>query len=75
MPNEVVKPLIEKVSNAPDAMLLNIGAVYDYQWQEPAHCFATFVCDRCSEMTVEPYSRHIQGQCLRQFRPALNGST
>lgn len=66
VPDEVVEPLIEKVSNAPDAMLLNMGVVYEYQWQEPAHCFATFECDRCGEMTVEPYSRHIQGQhvCL-----------
>jgi formylmethanofuran dehydrogenase subunit E len=66
VPDEVVEPLIEKGSNAPDAMLLNIGEVFDYQWQEPAHCFATFVCDRCGEMTVEPYSKHINGQhvCL-----------
>lgn len=66
VPDEFVDPLIEKVSNAPDAMLLSIGEVYEYQWQEPTHCFATFVCDHCGEMTVEPYSQRIKGQhvCL-----------
>ncbi len=54
VPDEVIEPLIEKVANAPDAMLMSIGNVYDYQWQDPSHCFATFVSNHCGEMTVDP---------------------
>lgn len=62
VPDQVVEPLIQRVSNAPDDKLLNVSAVFEYQWEEAAHCFASFVCDRCGEMTVSPYGRNIQGK-------------
>jgi hypothetical protein len=34
---EVADPVVEMVSNAPDAMLLNIGEIFTYEWKDPAH--------------------------------------
>lgn len=62
VPEDVVAPLIDMVSNAPDEKLLSIGEVFEYQWEEGAHCFASFVCDRCGEMTVAPYGRNLKGK-------------
>ena len=57
VPDEVVEPLIEKVMNAPDEMIMNISDVFDYNWVEPPHSFAGFVCEDCGEMVVERYGR------------------
>jgi len=57
VPAEVVDPLVEKVMNAPQEQMLDIGEVFDRPWTEPAHSFDSFVCEMCGEMTVEPYGR------------------
>jgi formylmethanofuran dehydrogenase subunit E len=57
VPDEVVAPLVERVMNAPEDGLLNVGEVMDYKWEEPPHSFDGFVCESCGEMAVEPYGR------------------
>lgn len=57
VPEEVVAPLIERVMNASEDALLSVGPVHERRWEEPPHSFASFKCDRCGEMTVEPYGR------------------
>ncbi len=57
VPNEVVEPLVKKVMQAPEDELLKIGEVFEYKWSDPPHSFASFRCDLCGEMTVEPYGR------------------
>lgn len=57
VPSEVVDPLIQKVMTAPEDQLLNVGEVFEKQWQDPPHSFDGFKCDMCGEMTVEPYGR------------------
>lgn len=43
VPPEVVEPLIEKVLNAPEEMLLKVSDVFDYPYTEAKHAFDTFV--------------------------------
>ena len=57
VPEEVVKPLFEGVMNASEDALLNISDIFDYDYQEPAHSFDSFVCEQCKEMTVLQYGR------------------
>ncbi|RMF71118.1 MAG: tRNA CCA-pyrophosphorylase [Planctomycetota bacterium] len=57
VPDEVVDPLVQRVMNAPEEQLLNVGEVFDYAWEEPKHSFDSFVCEVCGDMTVEPYGR------------------
>jgi len=57
VPNEVVEPLINKVMNAPEEMLLNISEVFDYKLEPHSDNFNGFVCEECGEMTVESYGR------------------
>ncbi len=57
VPDEVVQPLVDKVMNAPDEMILKVSDVFDYNWVEPPHSFAGFVCEDCGEMVVEKYGR------------------
>jgi formylmethanofuran dehydrogenase subunit E len=59
VPEEVVEPLIEKVMNAPENQLLNVGKVTDYDVPKRTDSFAGFVCDSCGEMVVEEYGRLI----------------
>lgn len=62
VPPEVVDPLVTKVMNAPQEMLLNISEVFNYNLQEAPHSFNSFVCDECGEMTVEGYGRIKDGK-------------
>jgi formylmethanofuran dehydrogenase subunit E len=57
VPTEVVQPLIEKVLNAPEAMLLKVSDVFDYPYTEAKPSFDSFVCQACGEMVVERYGR------------------
>ena len=57
VPDEVVEPLVIKVMNAPEEMLINISDVFDYQLEPKKDSFAGFVCEECGEMTVEEYGR------------------
>jgi len=57
VPAEVVEPLIERVMNAPEEQLLNVGEVFDKRWVDPPHSFDSYRCELCGEMTVEPYGR------------------
>ena len=57
VPPEVVDPLVVKVMNAPQEMLLNISEVFDYDLHEAPHSFNSFVCEECGEMTVMEYGR------------------
>jgi len=57
VPDGVVAPLIERVMNAPEDQLLNVGELFEKHWQDSPHSFDSFKCDMCGEMTVEPYGR------------------
>lgn len=57
VPTEVVQPLIEKVLNAPEEMLLKVSDVFDYPYTEAKPSFDSFVCQACGEMVVERYGR------------------
>lgn len=64
VPDEVVEPLVQKVINAPEEMLLNISDVFDYNLEPKKDSFASFVCEDCGEMTVEGYGRIKEGNHL-----------
>lgn len=57
VPDAVVDPLVLKVMNAPENMIMNISGVFEYQWNQPVHSFNSFVCEECGEMTVMEYGR------------------
>ena len=57
VPDEVVQPLVEKVMNAPEEMIMNVSEVFDYSWKEGAHTFNSFACEECGEMVVTEYAR------------------
>lgn len=64
VPAEVVDPLVQMVSNAPDEMLLDIGEVMPYEWQDAPHTFESLVCQSCGEMMVERNARVKAGKTL-----------
>jgi formylmethanofuran dehydrogenase subunit E len=57
VPDDVVQPLVEKVMNAPEVMIMNVSDVFEYNWQEPKHTFNSFACEECGEMVVAEYAR------------------
>jgi formylmethanofuran dehydrogenase subunit E len=57
VPSEAVDPLVERVMNAPEDRLLNVGEVFEYNWTDAPHSFDSFVCEVCGEMTAEIYGR------------------
>ncbi len=57
VPDNIVQPLVEKVINAPEEMLMTVSEVFDYEWKEPKHTFNSFVCEECGEMTVAEYGK------------------
>jgi formylmethanofuran dehydrogenase subunit E len=57
VPDEEVLPLVEKIMNAPDEMLMNVSEVFDYDFKQNKHSFDSFVCEECGEMTVMQYGR------------------
>ena len=57
VPPDIVQPLVDKVIGAPEDQLLNVGEVHQHPFEEPPHSFASFVCELCGDMTVEPYGR------------------
>ncbi len=57
VPLDVVQPLVNMVMSVTDEQLLKISDVFEYQWKEPKHTFASIVCDECGEMVVEKYAR------------------
>lgn len=61
VPASVVEPLIIKVMNAPENMLVNISPVFDYTLEPRKDSFDGFVCEDCGEMTVMEYGR-IKGE-------------
>ena len=60
VPDDVVQPLVDKVMNAPQEMIMNVSDIFEYNWEEPAHTFNSFRCEECGEMTVTEYG-HING--------------
>ena len=73
VPDETVDPLVQRVMNAPEEQLLNVGEVFDYEPPPKHDSFAGFVCDRCGEMTVEGYGRPLGDQkvCIPCYEKAL----
>lgn len=57
VPDDVVEPLVVKVMNAPEEMMMQISEVFEYKWNQPVHSFKSFVCEECGEMTVMEYGR------------------
>jgi formylmethanofuran dehydrogenase subunit E len=62
VPDEVVEPLVQRVMNAPQEMILTISEVRSYLLEEPPHSFNSFVCESCGEMVVEEYARVRSGK-------------
>ncbi len=62
VPDEVVEPLIAQVMNAPEADLLKISAVFDYDVPMKSENFDSFICERCGDMVVESYGRVAGGK-------------
>lgn len=57
VPNEIIEPLVTKVMGAPDADLITVSEVFDYNLVQHPHSFNSFVCEECGEMTVMEYGR------------------
>jgi formylmethanofuran dehydrogenase subunit E len=57
VPDSEVEPLVQKVMNAPQEMLIKVSEVFDYDLEEKPHSFNSFVCEECGEMTVMEYGR------------------
>jgi formylmethanofuran dehydrogenase subunit E len=57
VPDAVVQPLVDKVMNAPEEMIMNVSDVFEYQWKEAPHTFNSFACEECGEMVVMEYAR------------------
>lgn len=57
VPENIVAPLVQKVMNEPEEMLMTISDVFDYRLEEHPHSFNSFVCEECGEMTVMEYGR------------------
>lgn len=51
---------------APDDMLMTISDVFKYKVENKPHSFSGFVCDACSEMTVEGYGRPLGDKTVCQ---------
>ncbi|HPN35552.1 MAG TPA: FmdE family protein [bacterium] len=62
VPDEVVEPLVQRVMNAPQEMILIVSEVQPYVLEEPPHSFNSFVCESCGEMVVEEYARVRSGK-------------
>ena len=73
VPDGVVEPLVQRVMNAPDGQLLEIGEVFDYDFKRTPHSFAGFVCDICGEMTVEGYGHPLGDRkvCIPCYEKSL----
>ncbi len=56
---EIVDPLIQRVMNAPQDMLVSVEKIMEYKVQEASNSFESFVCALCGEMTAEPYGRQL----------------
>ena len=76
VPDEKIEPLVQRVMNAPDDQLLNIGEVFDYEPAKKHHSFAGFVCEHCGEMTVEGYGRPLGDEkvCIPCYEKAQEKS-
>ncbi|MBE0616731.1 MAG: tRNA CCA-pyrophosphorylase [Proteobacteria bacterium] len=60
----VADPLVQAVSSAPDEMLLDVGPVHPYAWQDAPHTFASVLCAACGEMVVERNARLKEGKTV-----------
>ena len=56
VPDEVVEPLVQKVINAPEDMIITISDIFDYDYEDPPHSFNSFQCEDCGEMVVTEYA-------------------
>lgn len=66
VPLEEVQPLVDRVMNAPEDKLIKIGDIYQFDLHEEPHTFDGIICDECGEMTVEKYSKEINGKKVCQ---------
>ncbi len=66
VPDEVVEPLVIKVMNAPEEMMLKISEIFKYDPPKKKDSFAGFVCDICGEMVVEGYGRPLENKHICQ---------
>jgi len=66
VPPAVVEPLIAQVMSAPDAQILNVGAIHQHPLPKPVEAFESFVCPRCGDMVVAKYGRDLHGERVCQ---------
>ena len=57
VPEDIAKPAIDRVMEAPDENLFNISDIFDYDYKEATHSFNGFICEECGDMTVMEYGR------------------
>ncbi len=57
IPEEVSRPLIDRILSAPEGTLLTVSDVFESPHQEPLYQWGIFVCPGCGEVTVESYGR------------------
>jgi len=61
---EVVKPLIEMVSSAPQDALFNVSEVFEHDWQDVPNSFESTVCESCGESVVTRNARVKDGKVV-----------
>ena len=66
VPDNVVEPLVIKVMNAPEEMMLKISEIFEFNPPKKKDSFAGFVCDLCGEMVVEGYGRPLNDKHVCQ---------
>jgi len=57
VPDDLVEPLIKFVMNTPEEKLLNVSAIFDFEYSESPRSFYSFVCEECDEVVIEEYGR------------------
>ncbi len=66
IPDSIIDPLVQRISEASDEMLLTISEIFPYHWQDAPHTFESLVCPSCGEMVIERNARVKDGQIVCQ---------
>jgi formylmethanofuran dehydrogenase subunit E len=64
IPENVQWELVNLIWEAPEADVLTIGPVVDYDWKEPTEIVRFAICSGCGDLVAEPYLRVVEGKPL-----------
>ncbi len=56
VPDEVVQPLVDKVMNAPEEMIMEVSDIFEFPWSAPKHSYNSGACEVCGEMVIVEYT-------------------